>query len=518
MKLLRAVPIFMCILWLSCNKQPPDNETKHLEVSNQTLRIEINGSRDSFTIQSNVSWQITGSANWFSLSQTSGSNDATIYVTATQNNTSGNTRAERMTVTPVANTDVYPLGVTVKQSYEKLSTKWVKLYGGSENDTIFYMTKARDGGFVMAGSSTSNDGDLTSGYGSVDAWLIKLDSNGTKQWSRKYGGSGFEEAMSVAATNDGGYVMAGVTSSKDGDAAGNHGGYDYFVLRVDGNGNKQWSKAFGGSGDEKARSVITTADGGCIVAGETASTDGDLANLSKGAWLIKLDASGNKQWSKTYGGSDGEEIWSIITDADGGYTVAGVIKVTGKRNDAWIFKTDASGNQQWSKTFGGGLDDRAWSIAGTTDGGYVFSGGAYSKDGDLPGNYGNLDAWVMKLDGNGNRVWSKIFGGSGTDLGDNIRATSDGGFLLTSSTNSFDLDGTGNASQGAIDALVIKLSADGTKQWSKIYGGIHYDYTECVVTLPDGFAIAGVAASTDGIMQGNHGKCDGYLIKEKVVQ
>jgi hypothetical protein len=264
MTIQNIVLILICLLLLCCNK-PSNNETKQLEVSNQTLNLGVAGTKDSFTIQSNVNWQITSSASWLSLSATSGSNNSKIYVTATQNNTSGNTISASITITPVGTTNIQPVVVTVRQSYEKLSTQWTKLYRGSASDTVYYMTKTNDGGFVLAGNSESNDGDLLAGYG---------------------------------------------------DAVGSHGGQDYFVLKVDGSGNKQWSKVFGGSGDEKARSVIATTDGGYIVAGERASADGDLMNLAKGAWIIKLDGAGNKQWSKTYGGSGVSYAYCLEAQVD----------------------------------------------------------------------------------------------------------------------------------------------------------------------------------------------------------
>jgi hypothetical protein len=512
MRFLILVVVLAFIAVLSCNK-PFVDETKQLEVNNHAL--EIVGNIDSFTIHSNVDWQITSTASWFSLSKTSGNGDSKIYVTTTQINTTGNSIAERITVTPVGTREALPQIVTIRQSYEKLSTKWTKVYGGSAMDTVYYMTNMADGGFVLVGNSKSDNGDLTPGYGDYDAWVIKVDGQGNKQWSKRFGGAGFDEALSVAQTTDGGCIMAGVTTSSNGDATGNHGGSDYLVIKLDATGNKQWGKVFGGSGDERTRSVIATSDGGYIVAGESGSIDGDLTNLIKGAWLVKLDGNGNKQWSKTYGGSGGEEIWSIINTSDGGYAVAGGINVNGDK-DAWIIKTDGSGNQQWSKTFGGSRLDMAWSLVSTLDGGYVFSGGSFSSSGDLTSNYGLTDAWVVKLNGNGVKLWSKIFGGSSVDLGDNIIATSDGGFLLASSTWSTDRDAVANANIGSADALVIKLSADGNKQWSKMYGSIFDDCVERIVTTSDGFVIAGFTTNKDGVMQGNHGETDGFLIREKV--
>lgn len=288
---------------------------------------------------------------------------------------------------------------------------WQKALGGSNLDWAYSITTTWDG-YVMAGLSESNDGDVsgnhkaTAGYNSQDAWVIKLDSHGNKQWQASLGGSGLDRAYSVTTTWDG-YVMAGYTESSDGDVSGFHGYDDVWVVKLDGQGKKQWQKALGGSNFEYATSVITASDGGFVVAGYTASNDGDVSGNHGGladAWVVKLDGHGNRLWQKTLGGSERDGALAITQSVDGGYVMAGTTEssdgdVSGFHgiSDAWVVKLDKNGNMRWQKSLGGSYDDDAKAIVTRLDESYVLAGKSQSDDGDVGSNNGGFDVWVRTI-------------------------------------------------------------------------------------------------------------------------
>jgi uncharacterized delta-60 repeat protein len=200
-------------------------------------------------------------------------------------------------------------------------------------------------------------------------------------WQKTYGGSGDDYAYSIQQTTDGGYIVAGWTSSF---GAGN---YDFYVIKLDANGNKVWEKTFGGSSEDRAYSIQQTTDGGYIVAGWTYSFGAGIYDV----YIIKLDADGNKVWEKTFGGSGWDEAFSIQQTTDGGYIVAGWTSSFGAGwEDVYIIKLDADGNKVWEKTFGGSGWDEAFSIQQTTDGGYIVAG---YTDGA-----GNTNVYVIRMD------------------------------------------------------------------------------------------------------------------------
>ena len=206
-------------------------------------------------------------------------------------------------------------------------------------------------------------------------------------WDRTYGGSGYDEAWSLIQTTDGGYAVAGYTSSKGA------GGYDAWVIRLDQEGNKVWDKTYGGSQDDGAWSLIQTTDGGYAVAGYTSSKGAGGRDF----WVIKLDSQGNIVWDRTYGGRRDDLANSIIQTTDGGFVVAGFTCSKGAgRADAWIIKLDSEGNKKWEKTYGGSMADSINSLIQTIDGGFVVAGFTYSK------GAGNSDVWIFKLDRWGN--------------------------------------------------------------------------------------------------------------------
>jgi hypothetical protein len=214
--------------------------------------------------------------------------------------------------------------------------------------------------------------------------LLKLDASGRVAWQRTIGGKGYDVASSVSSAVDGGYIVAGGTDSYGRGAA------DAWVLKLDADGNILWQSAYGGDRDDRAASVQPTTDGGYVVAGDTRS----FGAGGNDAWVLKLDGSGNVVWQRTYGGAGNEVAWSIAQIAGGGYVLAGSTDSFGAAGgDAWVLRLDASGNVVWQRTYGGASEDRAHSVRPTADGGYIVAGTTYSL--------GGVHAWLLKLDADG---------------------------------------------------------------------------------------------------------------------
>ena len=399
--------------------------------------------------------------------------------------------------------------------------QWQKSLGGSVYDVPRAIQLTTDGGYVMTGVSQSNDGDVTGNNGSFDYWVVKLDATGTIQWQKSLGGSGDDFAQSIQTTLDGGYVVAGYVLSNDGNVSGNHGGSDYWVVKLDATGNIQWQKTLGGSNSDVAYAIQTTFDGGYVIAGLSNSNDGNVTGNHGGYdyWVVKLDATGNIQWQKTLGGSNEDDAYTIKTTSDGGYVVAGRSKssdgnVTGNHGvyDYWVVKLDATGNIQWQKSLGGSNNDIAQSIHTTSDGGYVVAGYSQSIDGNSFGNHGSYDCWVVKLDAAGNIQWQKSLGGLSDDVAQSINTTSDRGYIIAGYSSSNDGEVTGN--HGAQDYWVVKIDAIGNLQWQKSLGGSSSDVAYAILNTSDsGYILAGYSSSNDGNVTGNHGGVDCWVVK-----
>jgi hypothetical protein len=225
-------------------------------------------------------------------------------------------------------------------------------------------------------------------------------------WQKSFGGSLFDRAYSIQQTTDGGYIVAGESGSTDGDVTGNHGSADGWVVKLDSSGKIIWQKSLGGSSIDFSNSIQQTTDGGYIVAGYSFSNSENVTGNHGDfdSWVVKLNSSGNITWQKSLGGSNRDEAKSIQQTTDGGYIVAGYSysingDVTGNHGgfDSWVVKLNSSGNITWQKSLGGSENDEATSIQQTTDGGYIVAGYAWSNDGDITGNHSSRDYWVVKL-------------------------------------------------------------------------------------------------------------------------
>ena len=257
-------------------------------------------------------------------------------------------------------------------------------------------------------------------------------------WTKTFGGSEYEWGRAVQQTSDGGYIVAGETFSWGA------GHYDVLLIKTDASGNDQWSKTYGGSSEDRCSAIQKTNDNGYIIIGTTAS----YGNGSYDFWLIKTDNSGNVLWDKTYGGSSWDWAYSVQQTNDNGYIITGYTESYGPGYAAvWLIKTDSLGNTDWSKTYGGSSSDYGCEVQQTDDGGYIIIGDTYSY------GAGSRDFWLIKTNINGDTLWTKTFGGADSDGGKSVRQTSDNGYILTGYTKSYGM--------GESDFWLIKTDRSG---------------------------------------------------------
>jgi hypothetical protein len=292
-----------------------------------------------------------------------------------------------------------------------------------------------------------------------------------------------------------------------------------------------WQSVLGGSDNDFSNTLIATKDGGYLLAGGTYSVNsGDVrTNLGNGdIWVIKLAASGDTVWTKTFGGHGTDVATSAIATSDGGYIVAGYTNsidgftaVSHGGYDGWVMKLSSKGDVIWETTLGGTFDDKAFCLTASPDGGCVFGGVTYSNDGNVSGLHAapntTADIWAAKVDGSGNVVWSKALGGAYEEAAYAITTAADGGYALTGYTTSIDGDMTNAGHAGASDVMVMKLTGSGSVTWAKAFGGDKYESAGAICTTRDGgFVVAGYTGSSSiGDVGKNNGMYDGWLLKVK---
>jgi hypothetical protein len=399
--------------------------------------------------------------------------------------------------------------------------QWQKNFGGSASDYAYSIIPTADGGYVTAGKSNSSDFDVTGNHGSNDCWVIKMNSSGLIDWQKSYGGSGDDGAYTIRQTPDGGYILGAYSFSADGDVTVNKGGQDLWIVKLDMDGNIQWQKSYGGSEDDTPFSICLTTDGGYVIAGSSYSSDSDLTvnNGALDVWVLKIDSIGTLQWQKSFGGADYDYAATILQTPDGGYIVAGGAgsnggDVTGCHGggDAWVIRLDAAANVQWKKCYGGTGYDDCYSFISTNDGGFLICGVCSANNGDVTGNHGGQDEWLVKIDSAGMIQWQQSFGGTGNETGNAVIQIADGGFATCASTTSTNGQVSGN--HGGRDAWFLSIDSAGNVASSKCYGGsFNEDAWSMIQTSDGGFIFAGESLSANGDVLANYGGEDIMVMK-----
>ena len=345
------------------------------------------------------------------------------------------------------------------------------MFGGTATELAYSSAKTADGGHIAAGSTTSSNGDVTGHQGNQDFWVTKFDKKGNLQWQKTFGGSGDDQARSIITTLDGGYAITGNTSSNDGNISLNQGDFDYWVVKIDASGNLQWQKTYGGSGNDMAYSMIQSPDGTYAVTGQSSSNNGNVTGNLGGHdfWIVKLDNTGNILWEKSVGTSSTESSLSIINSSTNGFIVSGYTYPPNGFPDFFIAKLSSSGAVEWQRTYGGSNTEICTQIISSSDGGYLATGYTDSNDGNITSNHGSYDFWLLKIDESGNIQWQKTYGGTGDDRAYSVIQTSDGGYAIGGSSTSNDGDVVSNHS--LMDFWIVKVNNTGVIQWNKNIGG-----------------------------------------------
>lgn len=348
---------------------------------------------------------------------------------------------------------------------------WTKTYGGSADDVATNIKITSDGGYIISGHSRSNDGDVSGNEGSHDYWVVKINSTGDIQWENNFGFSGVDQAFNVIEIKDGGYFVTGVLDVVASGGQGNegrsglHDGGVFWGIKLDSNGNSIWKRYFGGTKDDSSQDVIETSDSGFLLVGFSESIDGDITD-NKGSydfWVVKINSNGQKIWAKSFGGSETDKSYAVTKTSNGDYIIVGDTRSTDQdvtsplgNADVWIVRfNESNGNIIWEKTYGGTEFESAKSITNLSNGKFLITGNSRSTNGNISNNIGLNDAWIFIIDENGNLEYERTVGGTNLDFANHAIETTNNKLIIVGNTDSDDVDILKN--KGGKDVLIIKI-------------------------------------------------------------
>jgi len=349
-------------------------------------------------------------------------------------------------------------------------------------------------GRSFSDASGDKSEDRIGDFGEQDMWVVKLDSQGVIEWENTIGGDQSDAAYSVLQTSDGGYIIGGDSASDiSGDKTEDRiGAKDYWVVKLNSSGVVEWDRTIGGTLDENFTSLDITDDGGFIIGGSSMSNiSGDKTEDNLGVsdyWVVKLDSNGEVEWDNTIGGTDVDLLFAMQQTEDGGYILGGLSQsdasndktendIGGGTGDYWIVKLDADGIIEWDETIGGVLGDRLFSIEQTNDGGYVIGGGSGSPAGfdKTEDPIGSLDFWIVKVDPSGAIEWDNTIGGNALEDECYVLQSIDGKYLVMGHSDSNISGDKDENSQGGFDYWVLKLDSTGVLIGQETIGGANND-------------------------------------------
>ncbi|MDX1911593.1 MAG: T9SS type A sorting domain-containing protein [Saprospiraceae bacterium] len=355
-------------------------------------------------------------------------------------------------------------------------------YGGSQIETGSWAELLPNGSRIFGGITNSNNGDVNGLHNnSADAWVVKTNADGVLEFQRCIGGSDFDLAIAGSISPEGGIVAAGQTYSNDGDFIGqNKGACDAFIAKVAPNGNLVWAKLLGGAQCDLFEAVWPIASGGYLTGGETASNDGDISNFLGGVsdmFLARFDENGNQVWKKTYGGTGMDRCLDLWKTIDGQFIVLGETNstdghfpATHGQNDVVLMKIDLNGDILWTKTFGGNSFDRGVTVRQKTNGEYVVLAGTQSTSGQVSGFQGFRDIWVFRTDANGNLLSQRCLGGTQADDPGGLEIAPNGDILVAGSSRSTDGDLASDPGSAAGNGWLVLLNANLDIRWAATFG------------------------------------------------
>jgi hypothetical protein len=396
--------------------------------------------------------------------------------------------------------------------------------GGSNYDQPGNMIQTKDGGFIVCGYTLSGNGDFhAKDTINGDGYVAKYNRSRQLEWTKTFGGSNGDGFNDIKQTYDGGYIAVGLASSNDGDVSGNHGGFDVWLVKLSASGNIEWQKCYGGSGDEGfGDAVVQTFYGGYAVVSFTNSNDGDVSGNHNtdgnfDGWFIQVAPNGKLLYQHCYGGSDFDGFFGMVSSYGGSFILEGESfsndgDISGNHGDgdAWVVKINALGKIVWQKVVGGSANENLGDngIATTADGNVVIDGWSSSVDGDINAQNDTIVSFETKLNSvTGNIIWSKSYANPSLRAGYGMFATKDGGTVECGAVGpSFD--------NTTFDVLISRFDKNGNEEWYKRLGGSNSDGAFTGYESPNGdLNILCQTASTDGDVKNNHGNNDDWIIK-----
>lgn len=413
--------------------------------------------------------------------------------------------------------------------------KWDYRYGSGFAEQFAALIATTDGGFMLGGSGSYNSlypGDMTTvtvGQRQADFWVVKLNSAGLKQWDKMFGGTKNDNLKDIKQTPDGGYILAGDSRSQNNgektqpnwDPNPNTPFPDYWIVKIDGQGNKLWDKRYGGTGQETLTCIEITREGHIILVGySTSGADGDRTvarwdSTQFDTWIVKIDAQGNKLWDKRFGAAaGGVKANSIVLTKDAGYILAGRTErletvansdvsdtCCGYENDSWLLKLDSSGNKQWDERYMGSSlpndDSEFQSVAQTSDGGYIMAGvtnnaAGVDKSQHLIGwfdGFASHDYWLMKVDSLGKKQWDIDLGGTNEESYPPTVSVLNDGYLVIGSTQSdiyLPYKTENNTAPLRSQTWMAKVDFAGNQLWDKTIFTNGTDFRQKALQTADG--------------------------------
>lgn len=380
---------------------------------------------------------------------------------------------------------------------------------------------------ILGYTQSNNEDITSKTNESFDVWLLKFSSNDTLEWKKTYGGTKDDRGYNIINTLDNGFLITGFSKSDNGDATNNKGFEDVWALKIDASGTIQWSRTFGFLGTDKGFTAIQTTDGGFLIGGVLDVTASGGQGNSKSAkrhaggdyWLLKLNNKGVKEWSKYYGGTFTDTLYGITETENNEFILVGSsdsedVDIQNNKGtyDFWVVKISSKGHSIWHKNYGGSEIDEARGIVKTNNHNFIIVGDTRSNDKDITKNYGGADCWILKINADGTILWQKTYGGSSFDVARSIKKMNNG-FLIAGSSRSSD---NGIDNKGQNDAWIFSTNFNGSLNWQITVGGSEIDFLYDAVQLPNNSIIAvGESTSKDKEIPKNKGFSDLLIIKIK---
>jgi hypothetical protein len=438
------------------------------------------------------------------------------------------------------------IGSSVGFSQQRPTKLWDKTYGGTDSETPYKVIHTSNhqvfiGGISYSGIGADKTDDRKGVNGFIDFWVVKMDSLGNKLWAKTYGGRYTDMFRTAIETSDGGFLLGGYSESDisgDKTQTGN-GGKDYWVIKIDKDGNKQWDATFGGTRDEDLNALLETPNGDFLLGGNSESRNtGDKTEdtrdpngLRTDFWVVRISSTGTKIWDKTYGSDSHDQLKEIVPAHNGGYLLVGTTYsnaggekseyLRGNYNlgaaDYWAVRIRENGAKIWDKSYGGSdLEDVKAAIK--TSKGYLLAGGSrsplsFEKTDTCRGSF---DSWLVHVDTLGGVIWDKTLGGDGEESVEDVVEQADGSFIFAASSGSGRTGDKTEDKMSWFDYWVVKLKANGTKVWDGTYGGDQGDYCFGMTLANDnGILVTGQSNSSisGNKSQATKGSTDFWTIK-----